>query len=300
MNAPQPTGLGARARALPPEAKGALLYVGAVFFLASMDALSKEMSTRYDTMQVIWARYVGQAALVGAIVAPWGRTLLRTRFPGLQFARSAFMFGATMCGFFAFALMPLAEATAIFEVAPLIVTALAALVLREQVGPRRWTAVLIGFVGALVIIRPGAGAFAFEALLPLGAATCYAAYAIATRYVGRDESPWTAFVYSALFGAVISSVIVPTVWVTPTPGDAALLALLGVIGACGHFLVILAFRSTAAAVLAPFSYFGLIFATFWGVTLFGDLPDVWTVAGALIIVGSGLYVWRRERIRSSR
>ncbi len=292
------TALVARARALPDEAKGALLYILAVLFLASMDALSKELSGRYDTLQVIWARYVGQAALVLLLVSPWLRTVLRTRFPALQLFRSAVMFGATVCGFWAFALMPLADATAIFETAPLIVTALAALVLRETVGPRRWTAVLIGFVGALVIVRPGGGAFGWEALLPLGAATCYACYAIATRYVGRDESPWTAFVYSAMFGAVVSSMIVPRVWTTPPPADAALMLALGAIGALGHFFVISAFRIAAAAVLAPFSYFGLVFATAYGFVLFGDLPDVWTLAGALIIVGSGLYVWRRERARS--
>jgi drug/metabolite transporter (DMT)-like permease len=291
------TALGARAGALSAEAKGALLYLLAVFFLASMDAMSKELTTRYDTFQVIWARYLGQTVLVFLLAAPRLRTVLRTRFPKLQAARSALMFGATICGFSAFAVMPLADATAIFETAPLIVTALAALILREQVGPRRWTAVVVGFVGALVIVRPGASAFAPEALLPLGAASCYAGYAIATRYVGQDESPWTAFIYSALFGSIVASLFVPLVWTTPSAQDAGVMALLGLLGAAGHFCVILAFRATAASVLAPLSYFGLLFATVYGFAWFGDLPDLWTVSGALIIVGSGLYVWRRERVR---
>lgn len=303
MTAPDaPTGLAAiapRLRALPDEAKGALLYIAATLFLASMDSLSKVLSMRYDTFQVIWARYVAQSVLVFLLAAPFLRSVLRTRFPKLQIARSAFMFAATICGFFGFALLPLAEATAIFETAPLIVTALAALALREPVGPRRWTAVLIGFVGALVIIRPGSAVFGLAALLPLGAAGFYACYAIATRYVGRDESPWTAFIYSALFGSIVASAIVPFVWTTPSWPDAGLMLLLGALGATGHFLIILAFRATAASVLAPFSYFGLIFATVWGFTLFGALPDLWTIAGALIIVGSGLYVWRRERLRTA-
>lgn len=292
------TAIAARIRALPSETKGALLYLVAIAFLVSMDALSKELSSRYDTFQVIWARYVSQTVLVTGLAAPWLRTVLRTRYPRLQLARSMFMFGATMTGFFAFALMPLADATAIFETSPLIVTALAALVLGERVGPRRWGAVLVGFVGALVIVRPGGGVFGWEALLPLCTASCYAGYVIATRYVGRDEGPWTAFVYSSLFGTVAASVIAPTVWTTPTPTDALLMAALGAIGAVGQFLVILAFRSTEASRLAPLSYIGLLFATLYGFVFFSDVPDIWTVTGALIIVGSGLYVWRRERVRA--
>jgi drug/metabolite transporter (DMT)-like permease len=291
------TALGVRVRALPAEAKGALLYLVAIAFLVSMDALSKDLSSRYDTFQVIWARYASQTVLVTAIAAPWLRTVLRTRYPKLQLARSVFMFGATMTGFFAFALMPLANATAIFETSPLIVTALAALVLGERVGPRRWAAVFVGFLGALVIVRPGGAVFGWEALLPLCTASCYAGYVIATRYVGRDEGPMTAFIYSSLFGTAVSSAIVPTVWTTPTTIDALLMCALGAIGAVGQFLVILAFRSSQASALAPLSYIGLLFAAVYGYVFFSDIPDLWTVVGALIIVGSGLYVWRRERVR---
>ena len=289
------TALAARFRALSGETKGALVYLCAIAFLVSMDALSKELSGRYDTFQVIWARYASQTVIVTAIAMPWLRTVLRTRYPGLQLARSVFMFCATMTGFFAFSMMPLANATAIFETSPLIVTALAALVLGERVGPRRWAAVFAGFVGAVVIVRPGAGVFGWEAALPLCTAACYAGYVIATRYVGRDEGPMTAFVYSSLFGTVVASAIVPSVWTTPTTTDALLMVALGAIGAVGQFLVILAFRSTEASSLAPLSYVGLLFAGFYGYVLFSDLPDVWTIAGALIIVGSGLYVWRRQR-----
>jgi drug/metabolite transporter (DMT)-like permease len=292
------TAIVARMRAMPSEARGALIYLFAIAFLVSMDALSKELSSRYDTFQVIWARSVSQTVLVTAMAAPWLRTVLRTRYPGLQLARSVFMFCATMTGFFAFSMMPLADATAIFETAPLIVTALAALILGERVGPRRWGAVLVGFAGALVIVRPGAGVFGWEALLPLCTAACYASYVIATRYVGRDEGPWTAFVYSSLFGTLIASVIVPSFWTTPTLTDAALMAALGAIGAVGQFLVILAFRSTEASRLAPLSYIGLLFAAIYGYVFFSDTPDRWTVAGALIIVGSGVYIWRRERLRT--
>jgi drug/metabolite transporter (DMT)-like permease len=289
------TAIADKLSALTPERRGALLYVVAIAFLVSMDAMSKDLSSRYDTFQVIWARYAAQTLLVTALALPWLRSVLRTRYLGLQIVRSMLMFGATVTGFFAFALMPLADATAIFETSPLIVTALAALILRETVGLRRWMAVFIGFIGALVIVRPGGDVFGWVALLPLVTATCYAGYVIATRYVGESEGPWTPFFYSTLIGTAISSMIAPSVWTTPTLTDAGLMFLMGALGAVGQFFVILAFRSTAASVIAPLSYIGLVFATGYGVFLFGDVPDRWTVVGAGIVVASGVYVWRRKR-----
>jgi drug/metabolite transporter (DMT)-like permease len=287
--------LAERLRALPSQSKGALLYLAAIGFLVSMDALSKELSGRYDTFQVIWARYASQTVLVTLLVLPNLRSVMRTAYPGLQLARSTLMFGATATGFFAFALMPLADATAIFETSPLIVTAFAALLLGEKVGWRRWVAVAVGFVGALIILRPGLGVFGWEAALPLCTAACYAGYVIATRYVGENEGPMTAFFYSALLGTAISSAIAPSVWITPTWGDAGLMTLLGALGATGQYLVILAFRSTEASAIAPLSYVGLIFAAGYGVALFGDVPDPFTILGASVIVASGVYVWRRTR-----
>jgi drug/metabolite transporter (DMT)-like permease len=287
--------LAAWAAALSPEAKGAALLTLSTFCFASMDATAKGLMTRYEPMQVIWARYAVQALLVLAIVSPWLRSVARTRRLGLQVIRSGFLFGSTLCGFFAFSVMPLAEATAIFEVGPLAITALAALVLGEKVGLRRWTAVAVGFVGAMIVIRPGGSAFQLAALLPLAGAMSFAAYAIATRFLSDAESFWTTSLYSALLGAALASLSLPFVWRAPTAADAVAMLMMGAIGTAGQLLIIRAFNAAPASVIAPFTYAHLIWATFWGYVAFGDAPDVWTVVGATVIVGSGVYVWRRER-----
>jgi len=291
------TGMTARFAAIPAEARGAALLVLATALFASMDAIGKGLMQRHDPFQVVWARYAAQAVIVAIIVSPRLGRVIRTARPGLQVIRSALLFMATLCGFFAFSVMPLADATAIFQTAPLAITALAALILREPVGPRRWAGVMIGFLGALIIVRPGADVFQPAALLPMLGALFFAGYSIATRFLGRDESYWTTFLYTAALGALIASAFVPLVWVTPTWGDAALMLAMGAIGSAGQFLLIVAFNTAPASAIAPFTYAGLIFATLWGYVFFGDAPDGWTATGAAVIVGSGVYVWRRERMR---
>jgi drug/metabolite transporter (DMT)-like permease len=290
--------ISARAAALSPEARGALLLVLAVALFATMDAVAKGLMQRHHSFQVIWARYLGQALVVALIVSPRIAAVARTRHLKLQLVRSAMLFGATLCGFTAFSVMPLGEATAIFNVAPLAITALAALVLGEQVGPRRWAGVAAGFVGALIIIRPGAEAFQPAAVLPLIGAVFFAGYSIATRFLGRDESHLTTLLYTAALGAAVASLFVPLVWTTPTWSDAALMALMGSIGAAGQLLLIMAFNAAQASAIAPFTYAGLLFAALWGYLFFGDAPDAWTATGAALIVGSGVYVWRRERLKA--
>jgi len=287
--------IAARLTALSPVARGAGLLVLSTFCFATMDAVAKGLMQRHDPLQVIWARYAVQALLVAAIVAPWLGRVARTRRLTLQVIRSGFLFGSTLFGFLAFSVMPLADATAIFEVGPLAITALAALVLGERVGPRRWTAVGIGFLGALIIIRPGGEAFRAAALLPLMGALCFAAYAIATRFLSESEGFWTTALYSALLGTGLASLALPFVWRTPDAGDAGLMLLMGAIGTAGQLLIIRAFAVAPASAIAPFTYAHLLWATLWGAALFGDLPDGWTVLGAGVIVGSGLYVWQRER-----
>ncbi len=290
MTAPGPRG---------PEALGLLLMLGAVFAFSCMDAVAKGLSQRYDPMQVVWARYLGQTVWAFALLAPRLPALLPTPRPGLHLMRSALLFGATACFFAAISRMQLAEATAVFEVAPLMITALAFFILREKVGPRRWTGVAIGFVGALIIIRPGTEVFAPAALLPMAAALFFAGYSIATRWMSGAESPWTAFLYTALFGSAAASAIVPFVWTTPGWEDAAIMSVFGIIGGAGHLLLIHALRRAPASAIAPLSYCGLVFNAGWGLIFYDETPDRWTVAGALVIVGAGLYVWWRERRREA-
>lgn len=288
-----------RPRALPlsQEASGVALALVAVALFASMDAMSKGLSQRYDPVMVTWARYLSQAVLVVLILSPRLKQVARARYPLIQLVRSALIFGATLCFFIAIAFVPLAEATAVFDVAPLMITALAALILKEQVGPRRWAGVAAGFVGAMIVIRPGLSVFQPMAVLPMLAAFCYALHAIATRFLGRDENPWTTFLYSGAIGAICASFLVPFHWSTPTIEDALLMTLCGAVGGTGQLLLILAFARASAATLAPTTYFGLLMATMWGYVFFGDAPDLWTVLGAAVIVGSGLYVWWRDQTR---
>ncbi|MEL6677608.1 MAG: DMT family transporter [Pseudomonadota bacterium] len=280
---------------MSPASRGIALFLTAVFVFSIMDTLAKLLTASYDPLYVTWARYAGQVAWTVLLLAPWLPGMLRTRHLGLQVVRSVLLFGATFMFYSAVATLPFADATAIFEVAPLLMTILAVVILKDRVGPRRWIGVSVGLVGALIIIRPGTDVFSINALYPVAAALSFAGYAIATRFLGSDESPWTSFVYTALFGAVVASLLLPGVWEVPTRGDLPFFAIIGLVGGIGQLLLILALRAVSPSVIAPFGYVALVFNGAWGYGLFGEVPDLWTVAGASLIVGSGLYVWHRER-----
>lgn len=275
-------------------AKAIALMIGAIFFFAAMDAVAKELSQRVGTVQAIWARYAGQAMVVLLIVAPRLGSVARTRYPWLQLARSVFLMLATGCFFFGISNIGLAEATAIMDVNPVLITLGAALFLREDIGLRRAIGIGVSLVGALIIIRPGSAVFSPYALYPLGGAFFYSCYAIVTRYVGRNENPWTSLLYTALFGAIVLSFIVPSHWQVPDLTALGLMGLLAIFGTVSQLLLIRSFSLGEASMLAPFAYVGLIFATFWGIVLFDEYPDHWTMIGALVIVGAGIYVWYRE------
>lgn len=279
-------------------AKGAGLIIAAIFLFSIMDTFAKSLSANHHPMQIVWARYTSQTVLAFILLAPRLKNLLRTRYFSMQLLRSGLLFGATICFFTSISIMPLATATATFEIAPLVITILAFLFLKETVGPRRWLSVGFGFIGALIIIRPGTDIFTPYALLPALAASSYAAYAIATRFLGREESPWTSFLYTALIGTLISCAIVPFFWTTPTAIDAAKMGALGAIGGFGHYLLIRAFSLTEASYLAPFNYFGLLFNSLWGFIFFAEVPGFYTILGGAIIVSAGVYVWYREVFRT--
>ncbi len=284
---------------LTPTAQGIVMMILAVATFAMMDTLAKALSARYDPLQVVWARYTCHTLVVFLWFAPRLGTLLRTRHLGLQLIRSAFLFGATFCFFTSIAHIGLAQATAVFDVNPLIVTLLAFLVLGERAGPRRIMGILAGLVGALIIIRPGTEIFSAYALLPLLAAIFYASYAISTRFLGRDEDSLTSLLYTTLIGTVAASLMVPTVWQMPAVPDLVMMLGMGVIGGTGQYFLIRAFTLAEAGVVAPFAFVGLVFAVINGLVFFGEWPDAMTLIGALVIVGSGLYVWQRERRQHS-
>ena len=202
---------------------------------------------------------------------------------------------ATFCFFTSLKFLQLAQVNAIFQVAPLFVTALSVLILKEGVGLRRWGGVLAGMIGALIIIQPGSTSFSLSLLLPIGAALCYASYLIATKYLSDDESSTTNFLYTSLIGAILASLLVPSTWTPILPSDLFTFVSFGLLGALGHLCIILAFRLVDASFLAPFTYVQLIFASFWGFYFFAEIPSIYTIFGSALIVFSGLYIWFREK-----
>lgn len=277
--------------------RGIGLYLLAVLIFSVQDGIAKHLAEFYDPFMVVWARYSAQTAWTLGVFGPFMWRYLRTRNLPLQLIRSAFLFGATLCFFNAFKHLPLAESVAIFEIAPLIITGLSVLVLGEKVGWRRILAVSTGLLGALIIIRPGSEVFSWAALYPVGAALCFACYSIATRFLSGGEPALTSFVYTALIGTIAASVMVPFVWETPAMEHVPMMVGLGLVGGAGHYLLIAALALAPASVVAPFSYIGLLFAVGIGVVVFGEVPDLMTAFGALVIVGAGLYVWYRENAK---
>ncbi|MEO0623425.1 MAG: DMT family transporter [Pseudomonadota bacterium] len=288
-----------KAADLSPETRGALGMCAAMFVFICMDALAKHIAQSLPAMQVVWARYVSQTVLVGLIFLPSLARRMRTANLGLQLLRSGLLFTATSLFFTGLAVLPLAEATALMELSPLMITALAALILREQVGARRWAGVAIGLVGALIILRPGVGVFQPAALLVVGAAICLAGFQVATRAMSASDSIWTTMLYSTLIGSVFASLAMPFVWVSPSPDLIPLLCLIGCIGFVGHLCLVWALAQAPASVLAPFNYSQLVWSALIGYLVFAEVPDQYTIFGALVIVCAGLYVWHRERVRTA-
>lgn len=286
-------------QALPGEKKGIWLYCLAILLFSIMDIVAKDLMERHSATQVVWARYSSQFLWTVVFLAPRLSRLIKTRHLGLQLIRSACLFGGTFFFFSAMKFLELAEAVAIFNVSPLIITVLSVLILKELVGLRRWIGVICGLAGAMIIIQPGSDVFSLASLLPLCASVCFAGYAISTRLLGNDEPHATSFFYTTLIGTIAASLVVPFVWEMPNTRDMIAMSTFGVIGALGHFLLIVSLGYAAASVIAPFTYFGVLFGTLWGVLIFGEIPGISTLVGAIVIVGAGIYVWHREKSAKS-
>lgn len=289
-----------RRKAPSAEVQAALLVLFAAACFVGMTSSVKYLSDTLSTPQIVWGRYATHFIVVLVILKISGVALLATDRPALQAARSLFMFGATALSFLALRYLPLAEVAAIMFLTPMLVTALAAVILREAVGVRRWMAVVIGFLGALIIIRPGIEAFHVAALAAVGCTACYAFYQITTRIVRDSAPPLVSLFYSSLAGTAVSTAALPFFWSTPDLQGWVLMALSGAFGAIGHLAVIAALGRAQASFVTPFSYSQLIWATIAGYALFGDLPDLWTFIGAGLIATSGLYVVHRERARATQ
>jgi drug/metabolite transporter (DMT)-like permease len=278
----------------PTTARGILLMIAAILLFTTMDATAKGLIQRYPAPQVIWVRFAGQLLIVILLLRHHIGPVLRTRFPVLHFWRSASQFGATTFFFLSLPHIGLAEATAIADLNPVLITLGAALFLNEKLGPRRIAGVAVALVGALIVIRPGAGVFTWWALLPLLCALSYATSALLTRKIGAQESVWASMVYAALFGTIVAGMALPLLWQPVATEDLWRFGLIACLGTGAQLCIIRSFSITEASVVAPFAYLGIVFAAGWGIVLYDQWPDRWTVIGALVIVGAGLYVWHRE------
>ena len=231
--------------------------LGAVFLFTVMDAIAKQLTKEVGLIQTIWVRYTGQALLVFLIVLPRLREVAKSQYPKLQLLRSVVLMAATCLFFLSISKIGLAEATAIMDINPVLITLGAFLFLGEKIGPRRILGIIASMIGALIIIRPGTDVFTVYAVLPLVAAVCYTTYNLTTRFVGNRESPWTSLLYSALFGAVVFSCMVPFFWQPVSLFSAGLMVLLSLCGTFSQLFLIRALAIGEASLLAPFATLGL-------------------------------------------
>ena len=279
---------------LSAPARGIALMMLAILVFTLMDALAKSLVSRHATLQVVWARYTGQTVIVALLLIWLGARHLRARHPWLQALRSVFQFGASFFFFASLNYIGLAEATAIADLNPVLITLGAVLFLGEKIGIRRGIGIALALTGAMFIIKPGSALFSPAALLPLACGICFAGYALVTRAVGARESVWTSLAYTALFGTIVTTITLPFVWTTPDWSDVPGFLVIGLMGAAAQLCLIRSYTLAEASVVAPISYMGLVCAMVWGWLFFGQLPDGWSIFGALVIVAAGTYVWHRE------
>ena len=258
---------------------------------ATVDTLSKYQAREYPVGMIVWARYFVPLVLLLALFLPRrGVAMLRTAFPAVQLVRGVLLTGGTIFIVFAYRVMPIAEAQAISFIHPLLLTLLAVVFLGEKVSPLGWAAVLIGFSGVLIIVRPGGGLFTPAAILPLGLAFCFSSYQIFTRLISGKEDSLNSLFCVLLVGSVAMSLALPFSWVDPSPKGLFFFALIGVTSGIGHFTMIKALEYAPASLLAPFAYIQLLWVSILGVLVFGDFPDAVTLIGMGVVVAGGLLV----------
>ena len=281
--------------------RGIALILASTVFLGASDVTAKYLSATLPSIEIAWIRFLVFALIMSPAMLSGSRLYaLHTRRPGLQVMRGVALLASSLFFISGLRFLPIAEASATGFVSPLFVTALSIVFLGERVGVRRWIATAVGLIGVLIILRPGSSAFHPAAFFPIVSALAWAGTLIMTRMMSGREHAATTMTYSAIVGVCILSALVPLVWVAPSWHDIAFGVFIGVASTAGQWIVVLAFRYADASVLAPFSYTQLLWVSILGFVIFGEVPDVWTVTGAVFIVGSGLYTAHRERVRRSQ
>ena len=281
--------------------RGIALILASTVFLGMSDVTAKYLSATLPSIEIAWIRFLVFALIMTPAMLPGSPLFaLRTERPGLQLMRGIALLSSSLFFISGLRFLPIAEASATGFVSPLFVTALSIVFLSERVGIRRWIATALGLVGVLIILRPGTGAFHAAAFFPIVSALAWACTLIMTRMMSGREHALTTMTYSSIAGVCVISALVPFVWVAPSWHDILFGIFIGVASTAGQWIVVLAFRYADASVLAPFSYTQLLWVSILGFFIFGEVPDLWTVTGAVFIVGSGLYTAHRERVRRSQ
>lgn len=273
----------------PKALAGIALVIAAVACFAVLDTTTKSISLSVPLLMALWFRYMFQAVATTLAVLPVrGLAVLKTEHPKYQCLRGVLLLSSSLFAFFSLRYMPVGEFTAIVMISPLVITLMAATALKERVSILRWSLVAGGFIGTMVIIRPGADDFDWTMLLPLGLVTCNAWFQTLTSRLARTEDPVTMHFYTGWVGALLASLALPFIWVTPqTLTEWTALTLMGLMGTIGHFVLILAYRRAPAATLMPLMYVQIAFAMFAGWVVFGHMADGWSLLGMVLIAGCG-------------
>jgi len=274
------------------------LICAALVCFAGLDTVAKWLTNHLPTLEVVWARYASHFALSMLIVNPWTLPgLFSTKKLGLQVGRSALLFASTAFNFIALYYLQLDQTATIAFTAPFFIALMAGPLLGEWIHWRRWLAIIVGFTGVLLVVRPGsADGMSSIVIFSLLSTICYAAYNISTRFLAGYDTTGTTMFYTALVGFLAATVPLPFVWVTPTdPLVITGMIVVGAFGFIGHLFLVLAHRYAPAAILAPYIYTQLVWYVAGGFLVFGEVPSSQTLAGAAVVIASGLYLLYRER-----
>ena len=280
--------------------RGPILNLSAWLILPIMDAIAKYLSYSLPILQITWFRFFFSAVITGIFIYLFSRkSFVRSKNIKSQVLRGILLLTSSLLFFYAISVISLAKALTLAFICPLIVTALSPYFLKERVGRRRWTAVIVGFIGVLLVIRPGIVEFNWASLASLGTGLCYAIYLIVTRSLKDTDNGLLTLLFTSIVGTVVLSIYLPFVWVNPSLNQLLLAANMGFIAALAHGLIIISYNFSDASKLAPLGYFEIIPNIIIGYIWFSDFPDKYTVLGLLVIILSGVYVFRREQIIKS-
>ena len=277
--------------------KAIILNLSAWVMLPIMDGFAKYLSSTIPVLQITWSRYFFTVIIVLPVMLIFFRKNFKwTEKPQLQLIRGLLLFCANILFFYSISVISLAKALTLAFVAPLIVTILSPMLLGENVGFRRWVAVITGFIGSLIVIRPGFVEVNLASIAALGTGVLYGFYLIVTRKLHNSDHPLLTLLLTGTVGAILGSIIMPTVWVQPTINEWYMMFAIGFFASIGHFFLILSLRYADASKLAPFGYFEIVPNIIIGYFFFNNFPNQWHFLGLFIIISSGIYIFRREML----